>query len=923
MIAPIRGRDAELKAAGKHISTLIDGVGGVVVIEGPPGIGKTKLLTAFRMQADAAGVRPLFGESFEYQQAVPFAPLFMATLRAQPPIGDAEALRRVDHADSRYWVLHHLQEAVGAAASQAPLAIMLDDIHWADNSTLLALQSMTAGLADTRVLWVLSSRTCARPPAVDDTLRVLRDQGACFMRLGALSSEAVATIVQDAVSASADVSLLTLAARTRGNPFLLTELIHGLHEEDRIRVERGRATVTGDAMPQRLTVTMQQRLDLLSAEARHVVQVASVLPDRFSADLLATLLERRPVGLISALEEAVRADLLADDGDRLRFRHGLLRQATRESLPGPLRRAMERQAATVLLESGAAPGEVAAQLARSAEVGDKIAIDALRRAAQSAGSDPSTAADLSRRALELLPRDDPARGCVIAETVLLLNRATRYEEAQRLATTALSEALSADDEAQVRLGLSSSLTNPPGRRAQENRRALQLAPVNDVTRARHRGWLAFNLMMDGQSSEVREAANAAMAAAAETDDKACRLLAEIALANQDCAEGHTQRAVERLQSFDPLVHGGNLTVVEQAAAIHRTNLLITVGLLDDAAAAVAEGLHAASRYRNGMALQHFTQIKGLLHLAAGQLSAAREVIESLPAAARMRWTRIGCQLGMVTLARVAAHTGDRELLRQINIEARDACQSGGPAVRREGLAALAHLAWDRGDIEEAGRRLGPDFSLLLTPMWPVDLDHIALAARVADASADAELRARVLSAVDILDSDKPTAPLFNAIAQHARAILSHDVDALVDATSLLGSSPRPLLHAAAAEDTGRVLAQTDPCNAVEALNSAFEAFTACGATADAHRVGRELRKLGVSRRVARPRAKAGLDSLTDTELKVAHLVAVGSTNRAVAQHLYISPHTVNTHLRNVFAKLGINSRADLSHLINGPRELAS
>ncbi len=744
------------------------------------------------------------------------------------------------------------------------------------------------------------------------------------MRLGALSSEAVATIVQDAVSAAADVSLLTLAAKTRGNPFLLTELIRGLDEEDRIRVERGRATVTGDALPQRLTVTMRQRLDLLSAEARHVVQVASVLPDRFSAALLAAMLERRPVGLISALEEAVRADLFADDGDRLRFRHGLLRQATRESLPGPLRRAMERQAATVLLESGAPPGEVAAQLARSAEVGDKIAIDALRRAAQSAGSDPGTAADLSRRALELLPRDDPARGCLIAETVLHLNQATRYEEAQRLATTALSEALSADDEAQVRLGLSTSLTYPPGRRAQENRRALQLAPVNDATRARHRGWLAFNLMMDGQSGEVREAAHEAMAAAAETDDKACRLLAEIALANLDCAEGYAVRAVERLQRLDPPVHGGNLTVVEQAAAIHRANLLITVGLLDDAAAAVAEGLHAASRYRNGMALQHFTQIKGLLHLAAGQLSAAREVIESLPAATRMRWTRIGCQIGMVTLARVAAHTGDRELLRQINIEARDACQSGGPAVRREGLAALAHLAWHRGDIDEARRRLGPDFSLLLTPLWPVDLDHIVLAARVADASADAELGARVLSAVDVLDSDKPTAPIFNAIAQQARAILGHDVDALVDATSLLGSLPRPLLHAAAAEDTGCVLAQTDPCKAVEALNSAFETFMACGATADAHRVGRALRKLGVSRRVvARPRAKGGLDSLTETELKVAHLVAVGSTNRAVAQHLYISPHTVNTHLRNVFAKLGINSRADLSHLINGPRELAS
>src|SRR4029077_15550529 len=111
--------------------------------------------------------------------------------------------------------------------------------------------------------------------------------------------------------------------------------------------------------------------------------------------------------LMAAVQEAVRADLLVEDEERLRFRHDLLREATRQSLPHSLRRAMERQSAAVMLGMGAAPAEVGTQLARSAEPGDREAISALRQAAQSVGqTDAGAAADLSKRALELLGADD-------------------------------------------------------------------------------------------------------------------------------------------------------------------------------------------------------------------------------------------------------------------------------------------------------------------------------------------------------------------------------------------------------------------------------------------------------------------------------------------------------------------------------------
>src|SRR6516164_1432534 len=273
---PIRGRADELKLIGALVAAVAQGRGGVLVIEGPPGIGKSRLLTEVVALADKSGVRTLFGEAFEYQQTLPFFSLFMATLRADPPVGDPEAVRRLGgSADLRYWVVHDLADAINTAAEQTPLAIVLEDIHWADNGTLLALRSL-ATAPGAPVLWVLTARTGAGGPAVQETLSVLQRANAAVVRVAAMSPAAVADMVQDVVRARADESLLNLAAKSHGNPFLVSELVGGLGEEGRLNVSGGRAAATGDALPRRLGVGMQQRLDLLSGEASEVVRVAAV-----------------------------------------------------------------------------------------------------------------------------------------------------------------------------------------------------------------------------------------------------------------------------------------------------------------------------------------------------------------------------------------------------------------------------------------------------------------------------------------------------------------------------------------------------------------------------------------------------------------------------------------------------------------------
>ena len=174
----------------------------------------------------------------------------------------------------------------------------------------------------------------------------------------------------------------------------------------------------------------------------------------------------------------------------------------------------------------------------------------------------------------------------------------------------------------------------------------------------------------------------------------------------------------------------------------------------------------------------------------------------------------------------------------------------------------------------------------------------------------------MLQATDLLGHERPAIPLFTGVARYVRGILEREAEALLAAADLLRSSSRPLLYAAAAEDAGGELARNDRDDeALDQLNAAFDTYLHHEALADARRVGRELRRLGVERRiVSKPRAKAGWDSLTDSELKVVNLIAQSATNRSVAEQLHISPHTVRAHLRNAFAKLGVSSRVELSQL---------
>jgi DNA-binding CsgD family transcriptional regulator len=319
-----------------------------------------------------------------------------------------------------------------------------------------------------------------------------------------------------------------------------------------------------------------------------------------------------------------------------------------------------------------------------------------------------------------------------------------------------------------------------------------------------------------------------------------------------------------------------------------------------------------------MAVDVWAAVDGMVRLAAGELSAARALTEFLPPPQPMGATELD-MVRTVILAEVAVRTDDRTLLQQMVDDVRNVYTTTSYMVRRAAAHVLALAAWQRDDVHDAMRWLGGDIILFGSPVFPQVLDQVILGARVASAAADAGLRARVMQDTQLLEREQPAIPLFTAVAGYARGILERDAGALVAAAELLESLSRPLIYAAAAEDAGGELADTDRGDeAVDLLNAAFDTYMHHGASADARRVGRQLRRFGVERRIiTHQRARTGWDSLTDSELTVINLIAEGATNRDVARQLHLSPHTVKTHVHNAFAKLGIASRTQLAQLMRG------
>ena len=921
-VQPLRGRDRELAALTAHLDLLRDGAGTVVLIEGGAGMGKSRLLQELGSIARSRSIRVGSGVADAGESMVQLSALMEALFGGTSPLLERDTLRD-DHAspEQRYWLLQDLEAILERAALASPLLVCLDDMQWADSGTAAAVRTLPARLGSVPVAWVIAMRPAQGSPHVRDAVDVLERNGADRISLGPLASDGVAEVAADVLLAEPGPAVLKMAARAGGSPFLLVEILSGLREENLVQIESGRAELVEARLPHRVTESMRRRLHRMSDEARHVATAASALGRRFSLDDLAAMVGLAATAVLAPVEELIHADLLAERDDKLGFGHDLIRDAVRASVPLPARRALDRQAAVLLLAKGALPVEVATQLAVSAEPGDDVAIRTLFKAAEALGTtDPGAAADLSQRALDLAPRKHALRGPLAAQTAIWLHAAARSEEAKSFADTALREVLPPEQEADVHLSIAGMFAISPDVRAESCRKALALPGLSPNVRARQLALLFHNLVTAGRVGAAHAELGNVTAAVRECRDVAGQFVLELAASGLEYAGGRFGPALELVEAALRTGVGTSDDTRMHLTRQWHCETLTVLDRLDESMQISAENVAAAQRDRQGwaMALHETGRGRQLLHQgrlwdAAAvleehfTLDSARQVVSVLDAA------------GAAALGRVALHTGDPALGRQATGIARIMLTQSAPSVRRHAAWLLALQAMAAGSPHRAHEFVccvAEDDGTAIVPLFPMDIADGPRLVRIALAAQDRQLAAAAATTARQHSELNPSVRSLAAVAAHADGILSHDGKLLADAVALFERGPRPLALAAALEDLGATAVDDGATPvAVDSLGRALEIYAHAGASADAGRVRGLLRALGVRRRlVAERHPGIGWAALTDSELAVARLVVEGLTNREVAERLFVSHHTVSAHLRHVFAKVSVNSRVELARV---------
>ncbi|KGH45054.1 hypothetical protein IN07_18985 [Modestobacter caceresii] len=926
---PLRGRDTERALLHRRVGAARqDGRGRVVVVAGAPGSGKSRLLQEARALAADAGARVLAVSGDPDEHVIPHGPLLDAVQAGPHPLLPPDVLAALPRGPEQgWWLRNELQARLERLAMQQHVLVSVDDLQWCDHATLRVLRTLPPRLATEAVVWVVAVREGEVDPAVSATVRALTEAGADRVDLRPLDDEAVAQLAGDVLGATPDDDVLASAARADGHPLLLVELLRGWQDEHLVQLDAGRARLVDDVLPARLRDAVARRTERLSAPARELLQVGAVLGRQFPPDLLAAVLDRPPTAVLGPLQEVIAAGLLADAGEQIGFRHDLIRESVAAGMPAGFARVLRRHAVDVLLARGAPTLQVATMLAESAAPGDLVAVEALRSAAATLALTSSpAAAGFSLRALELLPADSPLRPETAAESVLLLWQCGRAVAAQELAATMLAGTLGVDPvaEAQVRLGLARFTTRYLATEAvRQCETALTLPGLPEDLRTRLRLVLAVNHGLGGDP----EAADAVLASVRDAveDDADPRLVSVLARAETYVAfhRHRWDRAFRRHQDVIRLAPAGEEI---NPPGMWEAAMWTSIGQPARCLALVDAELSAARADGRIGSLLLYSSLRARALFDAGRLVEARAEAESVLDMEDV--DLVGGLLDLLVvhvLVRGALHAGRPDVVRADRARVQQMSTDDTGQVRRNGLWLTALIADAAGDTAAALAGAAEGIATLERPGPSLaglpDIADEVLLVRMALRAGEREVAVRAGAVAQRRAAANPTYPMAAAVARHARGLIDDDEACLRDALRLMADTERPLVRASAQEDLARLVAAARPREAVALLDDALAAYTAAGAERDAARARRRLRDLGVRRRrtLGPPAAQHGLVALTPAEREVVRLVAEGGTNREVAARLFLSPHTVNTHLRNAFTKLGVRSRVEVARLVDAGR----
>ncbi|WP_028799962.1 helix-turn-helix transcriptional regulator [Streptomyces sp. 142MFCol3.1] len=922
---PLRGRDTELA----RVRDLLDGVPHgrtrVLYVEGACGLGKTRLLAEAASLATAAGFDVTETRADEQSSYRVMAPLFalLHRLGADRDGGDGTARDATDPM-LRHHVLESLVQEVERRAGHTPVAVLMDDVHWADSATLAALRTLPRRLAGFPVAWILAARPTSRLAVA----RPKDDPDTVVLTLGALPDSAAAELAGDVLRAPVDDSFAGLLATAGGNPFLLTELLRAAVAEGLCSVSGGRASIAasaaGDAVPS-LPEAVARRLERMPPDMTDLLYAASVLGVDFELFDVARLLGRGVGQVLRPAQDLLRSGMLIEAGPRLAFRHDLVRRAVHDGMALPLRRAMHREAADTLLALGRQPEDVVRHLLAGAAPGDVAAARILREAAQGmVGVAPDTAVELALGAVGLTPTSDPRRARTLIEAVQTLRAARRTREALALADEALALAVTPTDEASLRLTVA-EIHLSAGRYPAALDQLGQALTLPDVpadlrlTLLKTKGTAHAFLGEIGTAEAIgRDLVDAAyedpdpsvVAGAMLFQSHTALLRGRIARA-VDLAEGAVERAGHAAPGVPlrPLRLPGLwlATVLTSTERLTDAETLLREGQVQAEASGALWSLPAWHTRCACLLLE-----RGELGDAAAEAEAALTVTEELELDTADRTAH-------AVLAMVALRQGDLTLAARRLATTDGTTPGAAPRPDPWTVCARSLLLAAQGNptaaVREGARFYEQDAAadlLTLPPgLWP-QLASVALRAND---------RSRAEALLTTLEHLSPRDVFDRAVAAsvtHVRGLLRAGPEALEQAAKGHELTQRPLAAADAEEAmAGRALEEGRPGEAAASLQRALTRAVACKATGDVRRLQARLDQVGLRSESHRRRtavASSGWESLTTSELRVVQLVTEGLTNRAVADRLHLSPHTVNSHLRHVFGKLGVNTRVELTRI---------
>ena len=946
------GRDDELAVVRDWLRRVGAGRGGVAVLEGSAGIGKSRMLTEAAELATRDGFVVASARADQLGGVAPLAALLDSFRDCEPPLVTVDDMAGLaELADQRFWLLDRLRTALEKQAGRRPVLVTVDDLQWAEPATLWAVGALATQLTAVPVGWLLARRGAPVGDELAALLAKLAGQEQVGIGLGPLSQDAAGALAGDLLGRTPDQPLLDLVRRAEGNPFLVVEAVRCASVEDGPGDGGGDAgvgeQVGGPArLPAGFAPSARSRLSGLDPDGRRLLEVGAVFGRRFTLREVSVMLGQPVVALMPATRELVQGGVLLEDGERLVFAHDLLWQAVYEDLPVAARRALHRDAATALLTTGAPPLDVAGHLLEGADTGDSEAVGLLLRAARDAASrSPGTASDLYARVLELAPGPGPEHTKALVEAVPVLVRAGRLDQMQEIAERALEASLDPVSQADIRYAVSvgEALSGHYGEALAESRAALAELGVepdagpldsgaSESTRPGHSGAVpaggpdaasallrsveALYLAMTGKVELAVTAAQAAVSAGERTGQPT-------AVTMGLPAEAIAQRLAGRFADGASLAEQAARRADREAPATRLLQprrwhawLLTALDRFEEADAAYLRSRREMDSLGLGVLVHVWHAHRAGLRLAAGRLD--ESVAEGEAAVAVAEELRLAALLptALALLARVAVARGD--IAQAGEIVARAPARDDSVYELELDLARglVVDAAGDpRGAVEQ------------MSPIWSAFTDHFGILAltppaapmlvRIALRAGDRDRAVLAADAGARLAALNPQVASIVGAARHAAGLLDNDVDLLMRAVEDFRKSPRPLPRAAAYEDAGTTLVvRSGRADALPYLDQALRLYVAADATGDADRVRRSLRELGVHHhRVPPARPRTGWESLSTSERRVARLVATGLTNRAVADQLYLSRHTVDSHLRHIFAKLGINTRVELTRVV--------